>query len=150
GELRQQPAGRTVQRCYDGRPGRGADGVDDMRIVQSDDVPLPISRDLEADVLALNNAHAAELSWLDRDQLAPLLGEASYARRVGTLDAFLLAFDEGAAYASPNYLWFRARHARFVYIDRVVVAPAARGRGLARLLYADLFRHAARAGHDLA
>ena len=114
------------------------------------EVPLPISGDLEADVLALNNAHAVELSLLDRDQLAALIGQAFYARRLGTLDAFLLAFDERAAYASPNYLWFRAHYARFVYIDRVVVAPAARGRGLARLLYADLFRHAARAGHDLA
>ena len=111
--------------------------------------PLPISRDLHGAVLALNNAHALELSWLEPGELFALLGQAFYARRVGKLDAFLLAFDQGAVYDSPNYLWFRQHYARFVYVDRVVVAPAARGRGLARLLYEDLFRSAKVAGHDV-
>jgi predicted GNAT superfamily acetyltransferase len=111
--------------------------------------PLPISRELHGAVLALNNAHATELSWLDPDGLFALLGQALYARRVGKLEAFLLAFDHGANYDSPNYQWFRARYPRFVYVDRLVVAPAARGRGLARLLYTDLFRCAEVAGHDL-
>ena len=56
--------------------------------------------------------------------------------------------DQTVAYDSPNYLWFRQRYRRFVYVDRVVVAPAARGRGYARLLYADLFCHARQAGHN--
>ncbi len=111
--------------------------------------PLPITRELHGEVLALNNAHATDLSWLEAGELFALLGQAFYARRVGKLDAFLLAFDQGASYDSPNYLWFRARYPRFVYVDRVVVAPEARGRGLARLLYADLFRCARVAGHDV-
>jgi predicted GNAT superfamily acetyltransferase len=40
-------------------------------------------------------------------------------------------------------------HERFVYIDRVIVAPSQRGRGLARLLYEDLIAAAARARHVL-
>jgi uncharacterized protein len=63
------------------------------------------------------------------------------------LDAFLLAFDQDAPYDSPNFLWFRARYPRFVYIDRIAVTPSARGRGLARLLYCDLFDAARRRGH---
>jgi uncharacterized protein len=110
---------------------------------------LPISEALEGDVLALNNDHAVELSWLDLERLAALLREAFYARRLGKLDAFLLAFDERADYDSPNFLWFRERYRRFVYVDRVVVASAARGRGYARQLYADLFDHARQAGHDI-
>jgi predicted GNAT superfamily acetyltransferase len=110
---------------------------------------LPISRDLQGEVLALNNAHAAELSWLEPGELFALLGQAFYARRIGKLDAFLLAFDQSASYDSPNYLWFRERYPRFVYVDRVVVAAGARGHGLARLLYDDLFRCARVAGHDL-
>jgi uncharacterized protein len=98
-------------------------------------------------LLALNNAHARELSWLEPARLQHLVREAFYARRIGDLDAFLIAFDEGAGYDSPNFLWFRERYPRFVYIDRVVVAPPARGRGLAQQLYFDLFEQAAVAGH---
>jgi uncharacterized protein len=98
-------------------------------------------------VLALNNAHAKELSWLEPERLQYLVSHAFLARRIGALDAFLLAFDQDAPYDSPNFLWFRARFPRFVYVDRVVVATSARGRGLARALYRDLFEQAATAGH---
>ena len=108
-----------------------------------------VSSDAQAAILALNNAHAAELSWLEADELSRLLGEAFHARRIGQAEAFLLAFDQDARYDSPNFLWFRSRYPRFVYIDRVVVAGHARGRGHARRLYAELFEHAARTGHGL-
>jgi len=99
-------------------------------------------------VLALNNEHAKELSWLDADRLVALVGLAFLARRIGAVDAFLLAFDQDADYDSPNFLWFRSRYPRFVYVDRIVVAPSARGRGHARRLYDDLFHHALRCGHE--
>ena len=99
-------------------------------------------------LLALNNAHAQELSWLEAKRLEYLIGEAFLARRIGRLDAFLLAFDQDARYDSPNFIWFRDRYPRFVYVDRIVVASSARGRGCARRLYHDLFEYAARAGHD--
>lgn len=98
-------------------------------------------------LLALNNVHALELSWLEPDRLSKLVAEAFVARRVGLADALLLAFDQDADYDSVNFLWFRARFDRFVYVDRVVVADAARGRGLARRLYDDLFAAARAAGH---
>jgi predicted GNAT superfamily acetyltransferase len=99
-------------------------------------------------LLALNNAHALELSWLEPDRLAHLVAEAFLAKGIGEADAFLLAFDQDADYDSPNFLWFRARYPRFVYVDRIVVAGHARGRGLARRLYLDLFEQALRAGHE--
>ena len=103
---------------------------------------------LGAAALALNNAHASELSWLEPERLQYLVGHAFAARRIGTLDAFLLAFDQDAPYDSPNFLWFSERVPRFVYVDRVVVATSARGRGLARKLYRDLFEQAAKASHE--
>jgi len=106
------------------------------------------TRPLGKTLLALNNAHARELSWLEAERLEYLVGEALLARRIGELDAFLLAFDQDARYDSPNFVWFRARYPRFVYVDRIVVAPAARGRGCARRLYNDLFQHTVRIGHD--
>ena len=78
---------------------------------------------------ALNNAHAQELSWLEAERLEYLVGEAFLARRIGKVDAFLLAFDQDARYDSPNFIWFRARYPRFVYVDRIVVAPDLRGIG---------------------
>jgi uncharacterized protein len=102
---------------------------------------------LGAAILALNNAHAQQLSWLEPERLEQLVAQSFLAWRIGSLDAFLLAFDQDAPYDSPNFLWFRARYPRFVYIDRIAVTPSARGRGLARLLYCDLFDAARRRGH---
>jgi predicted GNAT superfamily acetyltransferase len=113
-------------------------------------VPLaPLTDKVEDALLALNNAHAQELSWLDRGRLIWLVEHAFVARRIGNLDGFLLAFDETADYDSQNYLWFGENYRRFVYVDRIVIAPGARRCGLARRLYAELFDRAARAGHGV-
>ncbi len=97
---------------------------------------------LRGRVLALNNAHAAETSELDAEGLDALLGAAFFAPATPDGGAFLIALDETAEYLNPNFLWFRERCAGFVYVDRVVVSPSWRGRGLARRLYDELARHA--------
>lgn len=119
--------------------------------MKEDDIDLiaPIEPAHLAAVLALNNRHARELSLLDAARLEHLVGQAYMALRVGEGDAFLLAFDERADYDSTNYLWFRARYPRFAYVDRVVVAAHARGRGLARRFYEALFDRARADGHSL-
>ncbi|MEP9389067.1 GNAT family N-acetyltransferase [Mesorhizobium sp. KR9-304] len=109
----------------------------------------PIDRDIEPAVLALNNEHAEELSWLEPEELSHLIGQSFYAPRIGNLEAFLIAFDQYADYDSPNFLWFKARYPRFVYVDRILVAAESRGKGHARSLYSDLFERAKRAGHDV-
>ncbi len=97
----------------------------------------------------MNNAHARETSFLDEPGLAALLGESFYARGIGYgATAILIAFDQDASYESPNFLWFRANRSAFVYIDRIIVAESARGRGAARLLYDDLAEVAKAAGYD--
>ncbi len=108
---------------------------------------LDSSVSLSQALLALNNAHAQELSWLDAGGLRSLVGASFVAERAGLGDALLIAFDEGGDYDSPNFLWFRERYTRFVYVDRVVTNAAARGRGLARKLYAGLIARALDAGH---
>lgn len=109
----------------------------------------PVTQDIEPAVLALNNEHAEELSWLQPPELSHLIAEAFRAARIGNIEAFLIAFDQDADYHSPNFLWFKARYPRFVYVDRIAVASEARGRGHARRLYNDLFECAAQAGHDV-
>ena len=95
--------------------------------------------DLE-NVLALNEAAVPHVNSLDPEALRWFAANASYFR-VATIDedlaGFLIGLQQGLDYASPNYQWFCARHRRFGYVDRVVVSPAARRRGVASQLYDD-------------
>lgn len=109
---------------------------------------LEESSSLRAALLALNNEHAVELSWADDAKLRNLVAMAFLAERAGFADAFLIALDQDACYDNPNFRWFRSRYGRFVYVDRVVTAPEARGRGLARTLYRRLIERAIAAKHE--
>lgn len=104
---------------------------------------------LRDDLLALNNRSAVETSWLEPARFEHLVTSAFAALHVPDAQALLLTFDQSADYDSPNFLWFRDRLERFIYIDRIVVAEAARGRGLARQLYQQLFDLARQGGHNL-
>jgi predicted GNAT superfamily acetyltransferase len=57
-----------------------------------------------------------------------------------------LMIDEQTPAQGPNHAWFLARHARFLYVDRVCVHARARRCGLARALYLDALAAAARRG----
>ena len=109
----------------------------------------PVDASDHAAILALNNEHAVELSLADPSTMAGLLSAAALATAIGPVgspDAFLIAFDQSTPPQGPNHAWFLARHARFLYVDRVCVAPSARKRGLARALYLDLLAVAPRRG----
>jgi predicted GNAT superfamily acetyltransferase len=100
-------------------------------------------------VLLLNNANAKETSTLDHASLKALLDMAFYARGIDHgAAAFLIALEHRAAYINPNFNWFKASRESFVYIDRIIVSISARGQGLARRLYEDLFAVAKRGAHD--
>lgn len=109
----------------------------------------PASRADVERALQLNQQNVTELSALDEARLVKLVGQAFAALLGGDGKAFLLCFDQDAAYDSPNFDWFRSRYDRFVYIDRVAVSASARKSGLASQLYSRLSQAAAEAGHDL-
>jgi predicted GNAT superfamily acetyltransferase len=113
-------------------------------------------------LLALNNDHAIELSPLTLAELDLLIRESFFSATINDSEALLIAFDQSSRYQHVNFLWFRAffetalqqnphaeknANANFVYVDRVVTSPAARGKGYARALYAELFQRAKSAGH---
>ncbi|GAC1634788.1 MAG: GNAT family N-acetyltransferase [Candidatus Acidiferrum sp.] len=111
----------------------------------------PVIRPLRAattPLLALNNAHATELSPLTLSDFDRLIHSSFSAAACDEGAAFLIAFDQSADYHSPNFLWFRERYDRFVYVDRVVTSPLVRGMGYAKALYADLFQRAKNGGHS--
>lgn len=112
---------------------------------------IPVIEPLDAsklpEVLALNGENSAATSLLDMPGLEALVGQARYTRGLGApIQAFLIAMDQDAAYASVNFLWFKERYQRFLYIDRIMTAQQSRGLGLGRALYEDLFAFAQERG----
>ncbi len=101
-------------------------------------------------VTALNNLHEIETSRLDLSGYGRLLSASSFSVAIGEgPDAFMIAFSEQSEHPNANLAWFRQRHDRFHYVDRVIVAAAARGKGLARKLYRALMDEARRDGRPL-
>ena len=97
---------------------------------------------------ALNNEHARETSHLHRPAWEALCDAAFCAVTTPGRDVLLIALTEDADYDSPNFQWFRMRYPLFVYVDRIIVSPNARGRGLAAGLYEHLFATTAAAGKE--
>ena len=97
------------------------------------------TRDLD-EVHALNEAAVPHVNSIPRDEFVRFMSVAAYFRVAATADAVvgvLVGFEPGADYASLNFRWFEAEFERFFYIDRVIVAPAHRGGGIAGRLYED-------------
>jgi predicted GNAT superfamily acetyltransferase len=89
-------------------------------------------------VLALNAAHVAETGPLDQAGLDTLVARACRATVADPEAGFLLGLDATAPHDGVNFRWFATRMDDFVYVDRIVVAPSARGRGIAAAFYDDL------------
>jgi predicted GNAT superfamily acetyltransferase len=91
-----------------------------------------------ASLADLNDAAAPAVNALGLAGLTahvPVCELALVAESGGELLGFLLALAPGADYASENYRWFSAYVPGSLYVDRIVVAPAAHGRGVGRALY---------------
>ena len=102
-----------------------------------------------ATILELNAADEHYLSPLDDARLMLLHTQAT-SHRVITVDretaGFLLAFDHDSGYAGLNFGWFARRISNFMYIDRVVIDSAFRGRRLGSALYEDVIARARHRG----
>ena len=106
-------------------------------------------RDIEevdlAAILLLNTAEVRHTSPMDEDRTRQLVSLSAYARVAvveGRVAAFLLAMRAGADYRNDNFTWFAARHADYLYVDRVVVDAAMQGHRMGSAMYADLFAFA--------
>jgi predicted GNAT superfamily acetyltransferase len=94
----------------------------------------------------LNEAEVPHVNSVDLDGFAGFLKAADYFRVARDGDAvvgFLIGYLPGRPYDSLNYRWFDARYTSFLYVDRIVVSPDARGRGVGRRLYDDFTGFAA-------
>jgi predicted GNAT superfamily acetyltransferase len=105
-------------------------------------MPFTLRDEHELDsVLALNNAAGASILPMDAARLRFFWEHAEYfrvAEQDGLITGFLIALSQDAPHDSPNFLWFRERYERFLYIDRIVIARQRRGSGRGRAFYADV------------
>ena len=99
-------------------------------------------------VLTLNQANLDGVGPLDPERLRWLLAMTAESGQAlvaddGEVAGFAMVFGPATAYDSVNYRWFVERYDSFGYLDRIVVAPSHRRRGIATLLY-DAAEDAAR------
>lgn len=88
-------------------------------------------------ILALNQAALDGVGPLDLDRLHWLAGLTDLALVAddGGIAGFAFVLCPRTGYDSVNYRWFGERYETFGYLDRVVVAPDRRRRGVGGLLY---------------
>lgn len=80
----------------------------------------------------------APLTAPDLQRIAAQDGQVLMLESAGVSQGFLIFYTDGSDYTSPNYRWFSRALQQFLYIDRIVIAPQYRGRGLGQACYAQL------------
>lgn len=91
-------------------------------------------------VLQLNQDNTPEVGSLDAKGLQWHVDNNDYFKvfeQQAEIVGFLIGYLPGADYQSPNYQWFESRYAKHCYIDRIAIAKAGRGQGLASKFYQD-------------
>lgn len=89
-------------------------------------------------VVARNQQVVDVTSPMDRAALQDLIEVGMLALAEPETGSFLISLGPDARHDGANYTWLQNRLRKFAYVDRVVVAPEARGQGLARRFYAAL------------
>lgn len=91
-----------------------------------------------ADMLALNNDATPAVPETNAAEMTELLAASSFGIAAVNGDEFLgfvLGFEPGNNYKSPNYQYFESRGTDHLYVDRIVVAKEARGMRVGQTLY---------------
>ena len=91
-----------------------------------------------ATIAELNEVFASVTSPMDAERFMTLFALSSFclvAENTNAILGFVIAMKNGAPYDNGNYQWFEARVPDMVYVDRIVLASDARGKGVGRQLY---------------
>jgi predicted GNAT superfamily acetyltransferase len=115
-----------------------------LRTLHADDVPT-LWRINEEGLPGVGKV--TEVALADLVTLAHLpLGAFDGDELVG----FVLCLLPRTRYGSLNYAWFNERYEDFLYVDRIAVSDAHRGRQIGSLLYASVIEHAEEQGWPVA
>ncbi|MEO7348492.1 MAG: GNAT family N-acetyltransferase [Terrimesophilobacter sp.] len=115
-----------------------------MRLRELSDSDVPT-------MLALNNSAVPAVPESTEDELMALLRMSSFGFAAVSGDellGFVLGFEPGVDYASPNYRYFETRGTDYLYVDRIVVAEEARGMRVGQTLYQRVVELAVDHGRD--
>lgn len=110
--------------------------------------------------VVLRDVVESDVDWLHRlnesclpavNQLSPkelwALVRKTTSARLAELDGkpvgIATTLAPGISHTSLNYLWFDERFDDFLYLDRIMVDDSARGAGIGKALYRDVFQIAA-------
>jgi len=105
--------------------------------------------DIEA-VTQLNNDAYPAVPMATPDEMAGLVDAFDWcmvAEHDSEVVGFVMAVEPGKNYDSENYRFFESRGFPHFYIDRVVLGEGARGKGLGKRLYGELFAEAKKRGY---
>jgi len=109
-----------------------------------------VGSDIEA-VTELNNAAYPAVPKATTQEMCKFVGAFDWCM-VAEIDSevvgFVMAVEPGKDYDSENYRFFESRGLPHFYIDRVVLGEAARGKGLGKRLYGEVFREAKKRGYQ--
>ena len=105
----------------------------------------PVAEPDRPAVLALNHTEVEMLAPMDAARFDQLRG---LAHRFDVIEVevdgdtefggFVITFAPGSAYDSENYAWFSRVYESFYYLDRIVLHPHVRRRGVGRVVYDEL------------
>jgi uncharacterized protein len=113
---------------------------------------LALDDPLLDEVARLNDDEVPRVSPLGVDGLREHLPRCDLAvvalDEAQALAGFVLALAPGSDYASANYRYFEERGTSHLYVDRIVVAPSHRRRGVAASLYDAVERRARATGRS--
>src|SRR5690606_11510379 len=114
-----------------------------VRPYQPDDLSI-LTAINEASLPAVNSLTPPELGAIIAGSAATLVALDSDGRHEG----FVVCLDQAADYDSRNFRWLQQQFERFYYVDRIALAPEARGRGRGEALYRSLLATLLEAGAD--